>query len=157
MTRENISNLLTMMLQKTWNFQMNKNESFYFRTEVRKQKWCVPTPSVPPPKLPLPPADSEELAFRPWFPLQPSPLVSCTQEIALLAPAVCTAADSALSWELWLLCHLSGPRALPWEYASPFLPELSTPFPSPAPSPPATHTKACCTHGIQCFLSKVQD
>ena len=82
MTRENISNLLTMMLQKIWNFQMNKNESFYFRTEVRKQKWCVPTSSVPPPKLPLPPADSEELAFRPWFPLQPSPLVGCTQEIA---------------------------------------------------------------------------
>lgn len=90
------------------------------------------------------------------------PVVSITAESfgelhpgdCLLAPAVYTAADNALSWELWLLCHLSGPRALPWEYASPFLPKLSTPFPSPAPSPPQHTPKHAAPMVLSAFCLK---
>lgn len=128
-----------MLLQIIWNFQMNRNESFYFRTEVRKQKWCVPTSSVPLPKMPLLPAHSDSLLF-PAVSISQVLSLSCIQEVASWPLQSCAAAGDALSMELWLL-WATCPSL---EHASHFLPEnllhLSQPF------------QACCTHGIQCFL-----
>lgn len=44
--KKNIFNF-TRLLKTICNFQMNKNKSFYFRTEGRKQKWCNPTSPLP--------------------------------------------------------------------------------------------------------------
>lgn len=102
--QENIINLLTMLLQIIWNFQMNRNESFYFRTEVRKQKWCVPTSSVPLPKIPLLPAHSDRLAFPPAVSIRAESFPELHPgRVASWPLQSCAAAGDALSMELWLL------------------------------------------------------